>query len=1105
LFYESKGLLKTKGVESVHGNNNIMNAEQSAKKVGSSFIGTITSGLKSIFGGGGGASTLGAFGSGLIGAATSVIGVLSGFITSAFKRVESLVATVAHDLAELAIEGKNIGPEIGKALGFSPRVDFEKMVHEFAEQFGKEISESDIQEGVIGLSKSFGDITGLQSVAIKNQIEFNKWFNISGEEAGKFVKVLSSGKFGTLNQFQKTISTISKGAFVSEKLVMQDIVRNTSWIAYTTAPKMVQEFAKISAHLRSMGLSVDVMTKASDNMKDFGSATEKVFQLNASLGTAIDPLVLNTFAMTHNLKGFVAYLEKAVGSLNSLNPMQIDAFANAFGMGADEIQNFIGGANLVKQMGNSSSEIQKISGAFLTDDIKKSIVGRGLGDKNEQGKDIGTVSETFTSAVQTVFQQNRSLFGSVEKMISVLQNPTKDNAVLVAQISEQIQSTLSGVKAVPENGTLEQKIASFLTNEDIVFKKQIQDDLGMKKAVTDLSTLQDIANQLLAMILAATVKFGGIVASAIAKAFDMPITAGAIKEISGGISEGIKKIQESSHERLVGLDLINQKLEDSITKEINEKFGSFDKVISSLTTGAINLGVGIVQQLIENGPKIGEAIAQGILVGIPSAMTHGAMNAAADAFMPKNMDAKTKDAAKTGIWEGLKHFHGYAVGGMIHGDGGPKEDRVPIHASAGEFIVNADSTKRNRGLLEHINRYATGGVVLPGTMVDDDGNIIQSLLQENDASSKVYNEHLIEKTKKREKSRLADRLISRQTTNASIQNGGFFDVNHKERENLALEGSAIGQMRNGLTKSQFEDTINGYVSQMKISNPEMSEDDMLNAAIGQGGISRDAVSKKIGKGILTGLVAAPIAAGTLPLLVGGSGFASVLTNSVAGFGIHEAAKHIAKHNDYLDADVMSNLLNASEIASLGKNLIGHGGHIIPHLNMKTLLKLGQHEGGGIERFFGKELTHGVKTVLKHEFGDKIGESFIEKSSEGMNSKNIGSRIPSVIDSDATRVSSNANGTMVGGVPGFINTSDYDALRLHQNEHVQVMNSGQKIERDLSMDKQTEAIMTQAQAINDLIKAMTDGSSNNNFNISLNIDGEQLQKVVISAIRKSMEA
>jgi hypothetical protein len=53
---------------------------------------------------------------------------------------------------------------------------------------------------------------------------------------------------------------------------------------------------------------------------------------------------------------------------------------------------------------------------------------------------------------------------------------------------------------------------------------------------------------------------------------------------------------------------------------------------------------------------------------------------------------------------------GKADGGMIFGAGGPRDDKVPIMASPGEFMVNARATARHRGLLEQINSGALSSV-----------------------------------------------------------------------------------------------------------------------------------------------------------------------------------------------------------------------------------------------------------------------------------------------------------------------------------------------------------------------------------------------------------
>lgn len=57
-----------------------------------------------------------------------------------------------------------------------------------------------------------------------------------------------------------------------------------------------------------------------------------------------------------------------------------------------------------------------------------------------------------------------------------------------------------------------------------------------------------------------------------------------------------------------------------------------------------------------------------------------------------------------------------ASGGMIRGQGGPRDDKVPVLASNGEFIVNSEATRRNRQLLEDIN--SGSGMSIPKMMRD---------------------------------------------------------------------------------------------------------------------------------------------------------------------------------------------------------------------------------------------------------------------------------------------------------------------------------------------------------------------------------------------------
>lgn len=61
--------------------------------------------------------------------------------------------------------------------------------------------------------------------------------------------------------------------------------------------------------------------------------------------------------------------------------------------------------------------------------------------------------------------------------------------------------------------------------------------------------------------------------------------------------------------------------------------------------------------------------------------------------------------------QSLSNLLGFADGGPVQGPGGPRDDQVLARVSPGEFIVNASSASKNLGLLNHINKFADGGVV----------------------------------------------------------------------------------------------------------------------------------------------------------------------------------------------------------------------------------------------------------------------------------------------------------------------------------------------------------------------------------------------------------
>lgn len=109
------------------------------------------------------------------------------------------------------------------------------------------------------------------------------------------------------------------------------------------------------------------------------------------------------------------------------------------------------------------------------------------------------------------------------------------------------------------------------------------------------------------------------------------------------------------------------------------------------------------------------AIAQSIM-NIQTALA----STAASLPFPANLGAIATVAAETASIISTISSVALAMkdGGAVVGRGGPRDDLIPAMLSNGEFVVNAEATKRNRALLEALNggrRYADGGYVAMST------------------------------------------------------------------------------------------------------------------------------------------------------------------------------------------------------------------------------------------------------------------------------------------------------------------------------------------------------------------------------------------------------
>lgn len=115
--------------------------------------------------------------------------------------------------------------------------------------------------------------------------------------------------------------------------------------------------------------------------------------------------------------------------------------------------------------------------------------------------------------------------------------------------------------------------------------------------------------------------------------------------------------------------------------------GNVGKLSAQLPRSAGPGVAGLVRLYSQNIKKVWDSIAKPLkLSGLGSVAFAASRVASAAVGAPPRISA----------------FH-FATGGPVRGPGGPKDDRIHAMLSDGEFVTNAASTKRHRGLLEAIN------------------------------------------------------------------------------------------------------------------------------------------------------------------------------------------------------------------------------------------------------------------------------------------------------------------------------------------------------------------------------------------------------------------
>ena len=250
---------------------------------------------------------------------------------------------------------------------------------------------------------------------------------------------------------------------------------------------------------------------------------------------------------------------------------------------------------------------------------------------------------------------------------------------VITKLEEQIKSFDAQLVEAKATGKSNEEIKN-LTEE----KTKVEEALGVKRAKLEFDKMV----QMIAIVTAGSMSF--------AKALGM--TEGQIKGLGAAAVAAYVSTKIASS--IMGKDLpeaakkFEEKLKETVTKTVRkgEKPGLKD-----------------LYDLKEAGKEFMRDYGNTVKEG-------------ADNFKNTVKAAGTDFSDEVKKSEGSGGAKKFASGGMIHGPGGPKDDKILIGASPGEYVINAAKTRKvGQGPLDYINKYGE----LPNTMGHQAGGIVQ--------------------------------------------------------------------------------------------------------------------------------------------------------------------------------------------------------------------------------------------------------------------------------------------------------------------------------------------------------------------------------------------
>ena len=1053
----------------------------------------------------------GGFGSGIATGVMTALPYIGQLFGNAIGKMSETSSMIMDVLTEREKGKMNMGAKLQQQFGGISEGGINSLAGQRNVLFGLDFEQ--LQENYSALYNVYGNINKVSSDTLNYQIKFNKAIGIGAEEGAEFEKALSHAGFAgskAMDDFRKQSDKFARKEGASTKDVMRDIVKNTNYIALVSSPKMIASFAKAAAELRGMGLHIDSIVKISEGFEDINNAIDTTFQLNAGLGTSMDPIRMHILAMQGDVGAVQKELFSQFKNIDELNVMQVRLISQRLGMSAEEVRTMHHALHLQHEMEDSASEMAQVQKQLLKD---KSVTNR----LSEAGFKTETEQQEFISKrIADLYDQHKADYKNFETFKEALAKPG-------SSLFKEFQVKLSRTDT---EKTMEEMLQEQVDLEGRMTEKMEAFADGHSETAKRLIAMQQIISGATTQLLAWSIGIATPLMSGMLRALGAPKLAGAIDDMSADFGKMLgefEKLQTDNPLLKKVLGDQTQNFSQEIKTEMTELWKNLPERIGNAVAAALkgvgtNFGDSMSDQL-RYMPGIGTGFGQ--LWDMLSDREGRTFRTNANVKVYSGFE--TPEEKNRRQIEELTRPPKKKDGGLLNGPGGSRDDRIPLLASNGEYIINANAVQEyGVPFFDYINakKYADGGKVSPQNskaakphifendvakqVILPDGSRRWFLKFDNgvfEVDENTYSNTLRNREKNELKSGKGTKqgIVLNEIRDALSGNlketGKLYQINQGESlayqmalapltytlgkfmaiPNLLAQGSDVmfGSHLHNITRKPFE-----FINELTGANIEGNSSFVNDAADFLGSMkgsynafkkTEHLVGNLVKNKKLQGIIAANILGSPHSIHRGEDGGlsvdpANILLETGAGF-LGATKTNISK---ILPENIKSELSHG--LRSFIKEKLAYS-------TMKTVKKavgIGSHERAAS---FSPEYDFSLS-----DFAENLKSSFAPQIEGHKNGGLVGSF---------------KTGTLAGSLPGFINTNYLDSAVIHPNEYMQVLTQQQKTERDETFIGMTNVIKDLKKTLDVLTSVM--GSKQN---IVVKIGDTELKEQIIQTLYNS---